>query len=140
MKLRIRGNSLRLRLTRGEVAEIGAGCAVEETIEFGGEPSQKLIYALVPADDLESPDAVFDSGRIAVFIPKSQAAEWARTSQIGIEAEKPIGDDADGRSLRILIEKDFACLETRAGEEDADAFAHPLQNKTENQIRLEAFE
>ena len=138
MKLRIRGNSLRLRLTKSEVAEIGAGKIVEETVEFGGEPSQRLIYALVPSDDAESATAVFEGGRIAVFIPKTQAAEWARTNQTGIEAEKQIDDG--GRALRILIEKDFACLETRAGEEDADAFAHPLQSKTENPIRLEAFE
>lgn len=142
MKLRIRGNSLRLRLTKSEVTEIGAGLPVEETVDFGGEPAQKLIYALVPTDDAENPTAVFDAGRIAVFIPKAQAAEWARTNQVGIEAEKQNGAGAGGggRSLRILIEKDFACLETRAGEEDADTFAHPFQSGKENQIRLEAFE
>ena len=61
MKLRIRGSSLRLRLTRSEVAEIGAGNAVEERVEFGGEPAQQLVYALVPSDDFETPTAVFDS-------------------------------------------------------------------------------
>lgn len=138
MKLRIRGNSLRLRLTKSEVAEISAGSAVEETVEFGGEPAQQLIYALVPTRDVESPTAVFDSGRIIVYIPKAQADEWARTNQIGIEAEKTVGDD--GRALRILIEKDFTCLEPRTGGEDADTFAHPFQNKPKNQIQIEAFE
>ncbi|MDQ3711014.1 MAG: hypothetical protein M3388_02150 [Acidobacteriota bacterium] len=137
MKLRIRGNSLRLRLTKSEVAEIDAGGAVEEAVEFGGEPPQRLIYALAATDDLENPTAVFDAGRITVFIPKAQAGEWSRTNQIGIEAEKPLGG---GRSLRILIEKDFACLEPRAGEEDADTFAHPFQNEQENHILLKAFE
>jgi len=137
MKLRIRGNSLRLRLTKSEVAEIGAGGAVEETVDCGGEPPQRFIYALVPTDDVENLTAVFDAGRITVFIPKASVGEWSRTNQIGIEAEKSIGDD--GRTLRILIEKDFTCLEPRAGEEDADAFAHPFQNEQENQIRLKAF-
>jgi hypothetical protein len=91
MKLRIRGNSLRLRLTKSEVAEIGAGGTVEETVEFGGEPPQRFIYALMSTDNVENPTAVFDAGRITVFISKAQAGEWSRTNQIGIEAEKSIG-------------------------------------------------
>lgn len=137
MKLRTRGNSLRLRLTKSEVAEIGAGGTVEETVEFGGEPPQRFIYALVSTDNVENPTAVFDAGRITVFISKAQAGEWSRTNQIRIEAEKSIG--ADGRTLRILIEKDFSCLEPRAGEEDVDTFAHPFQNEQEARIRLKAF-
>ncbi|MBA3335118.1 MAG: hypothetical protein H0T08_05850 [Acidobacteria bacterium] len=137
MKLRIRGNSLRLRLTKSEVAEIGAGGAVEETVEFGGEPAQHFIYALVPADNVETPTAVLDGGRITVFVPKRQAGNWARTNQIGIEAGKTIDDS---RTLRILIEKDFSCLEPRTGEEDADTFRHPFGNEPENQIVLKAFD
>lgn len=45
-----------------------------------------------------------------------------------------------GRTLRILIEKDFSCLEPRDGEEDTDTFAHPFQNETENQILLRGFD
>lgn len=138
MKLRIRGNSLRLRLTKREVVEISEGNTIEEKVEFGSEPGQQLIYALVPTDDAESPTAVFDSGRISVFVPKTQAKEWARTNQIGIEAEKTIEDSP--HTLRILIEKDFTCLEPRAGEDDADTFAHPFQSKPENMIRLDAFD
>lgn len=137
MKLRIRGNSVRLRLTKSEVAEIGAGGAVEETVEFGDEPAQRFVYALKAADDIENPTAVFDAGRITVFVPKAQAGDWARTNQIGIEAEKMIDDS---RTLRILIEKDFSCLEPRAGEEDADTFAHPFETKPESQILLKAFD
>ncbi|MBA3693199.1 MAG: hypothetical protein H0W77_07140 [Acidobacteria bacterium] len=124
-------------MTKSEVAEIGAGGTVEETVEFGGEPPQRFIYALVSADNVENPTAVFDAGRITVFIPKAQVGEWSRTNQISTEAEKPLGNGR--RTLRILIEKDFTCLEPRAGEEDADAFAHPFQNEQENQIWLKAF-
>lgn len=137
MKLRIRGNSLRLRLTKSEVAEIGAGGAVEETLEFGGEPAQRLIYALASADDIENTTAVFADGRITVLISTAQANRWARTSQIGIEAEKTISEK---RTLRILIEKDFFCFEPRTGEEDADTFEHPFESEPENKIVLTAFE
>ena len=137
MKLRIRGNFLRLRLTKSEVARIGEGGAVEETVEFGGEPAQRLIYAIKVKNNIENSTAVFDAGCITVFIPKDQAEKFAGTNQIGIEAEKPINGE---KTLRILIEKDFSCLEPRAGEEDADTFAHPFQNGQENQIRLTAFD
>ena len=126
MKLRIRGNSLRFRLTKSEVAAIGEGGAVEETVEFGGEPAQRLIYAIKVKNNIENSTAVFDHGRITIFIPNVQAEKWARTNQIGIEAEKPIDGE---KTLKILIEKDFSCLEPRTGEEDADTFAHPFQNE-----------
>ena len=136
MKLRIRGNSIRLRLTKSEVAEIGAGRAVEETVEFDTERAQNFVYALVPAADAEKPYAVFDGNRITVFIARKQARDWAGTNQIGIESENFTGEN---RALRILIEKDFACLEPRAGEEDADTFANPFQSAAENKIVLNAF-
>ena len=125
MKLRIFRNSLRLRLTKSEVAEIGAGGAIEEKIEFGAELSEQLIYVIETTTNAEKTTAVFDAGRITVLIPRAQAEEWARTNRVGIEAEKPLDDN---RSLRILIEKDFSCLEPRKGEEDTDTFAHSFQN------------
>ncbi len=95
MNLRLRGNSLRLRLTKSEVAEISTGGAIEEKIEFAAEPSQHLVYAVEAKNDAEKPTVVFDAGRITVFIPEAQARKRAQTDQIGIEAEKRLGD---GRS------------------------------------------
>jgi hypothetical protein len=43
--------------------------------------------------------------------------------QISLEAEQPLNAD---EKLKLLIEKDFACLVGRAAEEDAGAFPHPL--------------
>lgn len=132
MKLRIRGNSLRLRLTKSEAAEIGAGRIVEETVEFGVIPGQQFGYALVPSD-CKQVTASFEEARIAIFVPYTEAASWAQSSRIGIEAEKLLDNN---RALRILIEKDFACLEPRPGEEDADTFVNPLLVETEGQIIL----
>lgn len=135
MKLRMKGNSLRLRMTKSEVAQFGETGLVEETVDFGDEAAQRFIYAIVSVDGIEDPTADFNNGRITVYIPKTQADEWTRTNQIGIEAEKPPGEN---RSLRILIEKDFSCLEPRKDEDDADTFAHPFQIETELPIRLKA--
>jgi hypothetical protein len=126
MKLRIRGNSVRLRLTRGEVARFAEKGLVEEAIEFGFAPPRRLIYALQTVATAEKVGAAFDDNRLSVSIPKLEAEKWTSTNQISIEARQSLGDD---KYLRILIEKDFACLETRLGEDESDAFPHPLEGK-----------
>ena len=41
---------------------------------------------------------------------------------MSLRASQPTGKSED---LQILVEKDFACLAPREGEDDSDAFAHP---------------
>ncbi len=126
MKLRIRGNSVRLRLTKSEVAQINEKGRVEETVEFGLESSQTLVYALETTALLENTRATFENNCLRITVPKNQAEKWTNSNQVGIEFEQVFGND---KYLRILIEKDFACLEERAGEDESDAFSHPLENK-----------
>lgn len=122
MKLRLRGSSLRLRLTRGEVARIGAGERVEETVAFGGS---SLVYAVTTASDASRIAASFSGAEIRVVIPSEIARRWASGDEVGIEAEQA---NDGGPSLRILVEKDFECLAPRAGEDDSDAFPHPSKS------------
>ena len=117
VKLRIRGDSLRLRLTRGEVRQLRETGSVVETIHFGvGE----LQYELRSAD-VATPVASFDGSRIAVSLPREQANAWADGDEVGIAAEQALA----GGQLSLLIEKDFRCLAPRGGEDDGDAFPHP---------------
>ena len=117
---------MRLRLTQSEVAGFAVNGRVEEAIEFGIEPQRRFIYALEITNDAETVSASFENSRITVFVPKARAEEWTQTGRVGIESEQPIGD---GKILRLLIEKDFACLEPRAGEDETDAFPHPSEGK-----------
>lgn len=126
MKLRLKNNSVRLRLTQTELARFAATGRVEEAIEFGLEPSQRFVYAIEVDSETEELQAKFEKNRLTVFVPKKQAEEWSNTSQIGIENEQTLGGD---KTLRLVIEKDFACLEPRAGEDERDAFPHPLDGK-----------
>lgn len=116
MKLRIKGNSVRLRLTQREVARVGAGEPVVETTQF---ITGRLDYELCIAPS-RSIEARFDGGRIVVRLPSEVALRWVTTDQVGIETDLPV---ADGQSLHLLIEKDFACLDRR--DDDLDAFPHP---------------
>ena len=122
MKLRIRGNSIRLRLTQSEVEKCGRGEQVEETIEFGSFPNEKLIYALVSSEKIKKIGARYDSGKIAVIVSQTEANEWINSEKVGIGGEQILDE---GRVLSILVEKDFACLSERANEDESDNFPNP---------------
>lgn len=125
MKIRILDDSIRLRLTRGEVARVGQGEVVEGATRFPGGTAFR--YALEQGD-VDAPGARYDNGRIAVVLPREQARAWAEGNDVGIEA-RPAVDG--GAGLRLLIEKDFKCLAPRDGEDDTDAFEHPLAGQAE---------
>jgi hypothetical protein len=112
MKLRIRGNSLRLRLSRGEVTQLAENGRVEDAISFG--PS-KLTYVLETSAEGRV-GATYEDHRIVVTLPKDRAASWTSSDEVGIES--------DGE-VKILVEKDWSCLKPRSGEDDSDAFPHP---------------
>lgn len=116
MKLRIQGNSLRLRLTRNEVAQLHDGGRVEASIEFG--PGRTLTYALEGLPHAVSVIASFDGRAIVVAVPTPLITKWAESDQISIEGPEQAG-------MQVLIEKDFQCLH-RESAEDADAFPNPL--------------
>ncbi|MDF2694542.1 MAG: hypothetical protein K0S65_2925 [Labilithrix sp.] len=118
MKLRIRGDSIRLRLSQAEVAALGEGGRVEEATGFG--PGHELVYAVFSGGTTLA--ATLSGSRIEVAIPSNVARDWATSETVGIEG---VQDAGAGRTLRILIEKDFACLTTRPHEDDTDAFPNP---------------
>ncbi len=120
MKLRIRGNTLRLRLTRSEVDTIGAGEVVDEVTQF--PDGSEFCYRLVPGHGEEVSQNSNDAGHtITIEIPKGRAATWAESDEVGFS-----GDDAfDVGQIAILIEKDFSCVTPRNGEEELDTFPNP---------------
>jgi hypothetical protein len=119
MKLRIKGNSIRLRLGRSEVSEFLAVGVVEESTTFDPAGLQRLKYRLVATDDLSEVSANFEDGCLTVSLPTDLANSWGSTDRIGIEASQRI---AEGSTLRILIEKDLECLDAPPEESQADAF------------------
>ena len=119
MKLRIRGNSIRLRLTQSEVAQLASNGCVEDSISFG---SEELRYAVAVGRNGERVKADLRDNRITIYVPADAIAKWADSEQVGIEEGQAISKGW----LHILIEKDFTCLKPRAGDEDEDTFANPL--------------
>ena len=110
MKLRFRGNSLRLRLNRREVSALAHGETIEESVEFpaGATLSYRLTAATTPA-------ANFANGTITVSMPAQTARQWSESDEIGVYFR------AD--RLEVAVEKDLECVDAR--EEERDPFAYP---------------
>ncbi len=125
MKLRIRGNSLRLRLGQQEVAQFADTGQVTDRIRFGPAPDQHLTYGLRRTADITALAVSQTSDRIMVLVPTDAAHAWTTTDQVSLRGSVPV--DA-AQELSLLVEKDFACLVPR-GEDDRDAFPHPRQGE-----------
>ena len=119
MKLRVRGNSIRLRLTQTEVARIAAGEPVEERTVFAADA--RFAYRFETDATLDAPVARYRDGTMCIAWPKEDAVAWATSERVGLAASCAIPDGA----LQLAVEKDFACLAPRAGGEDIDTFPHP---------------
>jgi len=120
MKLRIKGNSLRLRLGPAEVTQLLAQGRIEETIRFAPEQDATLTYALELAEPPSGLSLRYDPREVVVLLPRQVAREWSAGGQVGIAGKIDVG----AGDLELLIEKDFACID-RDGREDEDTFANP---------------
>jgi hypothetical protein len=113
MKIRIKGNSLRYRLTKKDVDQFSANGYIEETTDFG---IQTLTYAL-QKNRLNNLSAMFEKNKITLFMPDIMAKEWTSTDIVGF--------DFEDNGLFLLVEKDFKCLDNVA-EDQSDNYPNPL--------------
>jgi hypothetical protein len=122
MKLRLQFNSIRLRLKRSEVDRFLCTGRVEERIMSGLGDQESFYYLLEASAAVSAPKGWIARGGVVVQVPIADAITWASTNQIAIEGEQAIDNNT---SLRILIEKDFACLDGTE-QQNADTFPNPL--------------
>jgi hypothetical protein len=120
MKIRFHNNSVRVRLTQTEVAQLGAGARIEQVTAFS--PMVKFVCSIGPCDRAKSANATFHDKCVIITLPKTQTVHWATGDDVGIESHQLIGND---ESLHLLIEKDFACLHS-VGEQTPDTFPNPF--------------
>ncbi|MFD2722075.1 DUF7009 family protein [Hymenobacter monticola] len=113
MKLRIEDDTLRLRLSEGELAEFAQQGRVEGAVHFGLGPEQRLTYALERGSERpqtmlnEEPVQIhYEPGALTVLVPFELAKTWLETDQNGFSHNLPL---ADNQHLRILVEKDLDC-------------------------------
>jgi hypothetical protein len=123
VKLRIQGNSVRFRLTRSEVDALGADGSVSASVTFPDGAS--LLYSVETSSMTGQPRAQYSSNRLVVQVPEAVARQWAATEQVSITGAQVLKDG----ELSILVEKDFACLAPREGEDASDMFPNPLEGR-----------
>jgi len=122
MKLRLRANTLRLRLNQREVEQLAAGEVLKEGIEFPGSTSLSYLLKVAPAADAQ---AFFEGGRIHIIAPRAPIVNWAENDELGIYFSLPTG----AQPLEIAIEKDLVCMDGPAEEQDPLAFPREMAEK-----------
>jgi hypothetical protein len=90
---------------------------------MSGTDDQESFHYLLEANDAVSVlKGWIAPGSVVVRVPIADALKWALSNQVGIEAEQAVDNKP---SLRILIEKDFACIDGTE-QQNADTFPNPL--------------
>lgn len=112
MKIRIKGNSIRYRLTKSEVEKLWKeGCLEEQT----GFADNTFVYAIETGSDNKL-SAGFNDGKIVLHVPRQMIDDLYNTDKVGF-------DDRSG-TVSLLIEKDFACIDN-TDEDQSDNYDNP---------------
>jgi hypothetical protein len=115
MKLRIKGSSVRLRVTQSEAAQLSETGVVSESVGFadGGQ----FVYAIDTSAEDDVIKVTFKNDLLRVTVPRQMADEWVTSDTVGLESNASVP--------AVLIEKDFACLADRPHEDESDMFPNP---------------
>ena len=120
MKLRIRENTLRFRLGRSEVETFAQTGAIGDNVRFGlGKNDFGYLLEKTPDSNFS---ASFADGTIVVRVPASDANSWANSDEVSLAGTFLADEQTE---LRILIEKDFVCLNAHNDEDQSDRYPHP---------------
>ena len=124
MKLRVRDNSIRLRLTHAEVELVRADGLVRGRVPLAG--SNNFDYVLESSPATVKSEAHISNNVLTVRVPEVEILSWSDSDEVSISATQLVDG---GDELTILVEKDFACLAPREGEDETDMYPHPLAGK-----------
>ncbi len=123
MKLRMKENSLRLRLSPSEMARLLQDGHIEETVRFAPGPGAALTYALEQSPHCTAMTVRYEAHSITVVLPAESTETWAEGQDVGLYGNIDLGRP---ESLDVAVEKDFACLD-KGEAENADTFPNPRQ-------------
>ena len=118
MKIRIKGNTIRLRLSKTDLHTLAQNNTVTEKTSFG---INELVYELKPVHTSDALSASFENNKISILIPAQFSTSWNKNEIVNIDAKQNIGN---GETLYILVEKDFQCLD-KTTEDQTDYFINP---------------
>ena len=122
MKLRIQFNSVRVRMDQRDLTELLERGRVVDAIRFGPGSTHTFTYAvMIGAAPPGRPRADYASGLLVVTIDPVAVQLWATGTRVGFDEEQTV----EGGTVRVILEKDFACLDRPHGDEAEVAWAFP---------------
>ena len=119
MKLRIEGNSIRMRLRKSEIELFEKNKTVNDALNLG---NSIFVYSIEMSKKNEITSQL-SSQELKVFIPELLAEKWINSSLVSLENKF--------QDCNILIEKDFKCTSISCEESQknqSDFFENPKQN------------
>ena len=119
MKIRIKDNSIRLRLTKTDVSDLGKKGIVRcQTVL---SPSQIFKYCLKTDSTIPQMHAEFLQNEITVILDQKSADTLTKTDEITV---KGFQENGEKEQLFILVEKDLKCLDP-THEDQSDMYDNP---------------
>lgn len=123
MKIRIKDNSVRLRLTQTEVKMLSGQGRVEASTDFG---HSKFTYRVILEENCGNLQATFSKGTVTLKVPKEWGMAWYENDVVGIDHAQAL---ENGKMLNLLLEKDFTCLDNTL-EDQSDNYPNPKLQAT----------
>ena len=118
MKLRIKGNSIRLRLTKTEVATLCKTGRIEEKTTF---PNGLFTYALQAVSSTQLMTANINDNIIEIRISNNLVKDWSSNDKVGFQHIMSLENNNE---LLLLVEKDFVCMDETV-EDQSDNYPNP---------------
>lgn len=118
MKIRIRGNSVRFRLTQSEVKQLCKEGIFIETTSFG---ENMFRYAVQLSKTEETLSSSYENNRITLSVSELLAKNWDTDERVSFEQTLTT---KNGTKLHLLLEKDFTCLDNTM-EDQSDNYPNP---------------
>jgi hypothetical protein len=118
MKIRIKDNSVRFRLSKSEVKQLCETQSIVKQTEF---VNTVFHYKICVTENTEILSADFTNNCITLFFPKSKADTWFIDDIITHQNNMQL---PNGNQLFLLLEKDFVCLD-HTHEDQSDNYQNP---------------
>nr|WP_231563946.1 hypothetical protein [Zobellia amurskyensis] len=107
-----------MRITKTEVSQLCKTGYVQEETHF---LNKTFTYALSAKADEPTLTASFENDKITLILPLDTIDGWEDSKKVGFSNLVSL---EDGKTLSLLVEKDFTCLEDR-GEDETDNYSNP---------------
>ena len=114
MKIRIKGSSIRLRLTKVEVNQLIEQGKVSDECRI----IDRILIYKIRTEKNHITNATFIDNTIEVIVDQALVLNWKKDEEVSISETTIEG-------LNLLIEKDFKCLIQRPDEDNDDMYKNP---------------